>query len=318
MIAALASIATLPATACYISGDPIDGTTGVSGSGGATTSSATGADTTAGDESGSGGGSVAPLTYYIAETTNFNQSAVASCLNSNVNQVGDLFQAALDADGWSGTYVLNGQTTLDEFVDPMAPGVPWGQDDVAADAVTLALYAGHGATAGNFIQWGNPSANTLGCNLGPMSNFMRLGADAGDVAQFLVLVTSCTAHVPNLEETLLMNGLGQLVGWHNSPWTSEDVVAEFYRSTRYNVGGLPITNRLAWMSAGDIKPGLGNNSPVIFSFNGSATEIEERHMDARLGLGQGIETPPTQNPYDPMNFPPARFTWIDNGDGPCF
>lgn len=272
-------------SSCYTTGDPIEGSTGVD---------------TGGYETGGGG---TPLrTYWIAETTNFGQTAAMGCTNTNLNQVGGVFRDFIEDDGWLGTYDLNGATTRLDFADPGQ--LLGGLDDAAADSAVLAVYAGHGNI--NVLQWGNPDGNNA-CVLTP-STQMRLGSGFGDTARLAAFVTSCTMNVPNLQTTIGASSAGQYVGWHNSPAVNDFVLKDFYDTTNYMIeNGKPLTNRLSWMSVGQTKPGLGNNSPVIFTEQGEDDDVQARHFGARISEGTGTETIP-EMPSN--NF---RVTWVDNG-----
>lgn len=273
---------------CYATGDPMNIDTGAE-SGGYET-----------------GGMGAPvLTYWISETTNFAQSNQPSCPNTNLNNVGGLAQATLDNDGWTGTYVLNGETTRRDFADSTV--LAGGRDDLAADTVALAIYAGHGNI--NSMQWGNPDAANQ-CSL-PLSDFMRLGLANGDTARLVVAVTSCTLNVPTVQNNIGASAAGQYAGWHNSPAVSDFVLRSFYNTTQVMIeNGKPLTNRLSWMSVGQSKPGLGRNSPVLFTEQGDDDDVGARHFGARVSEGTGTEIVPD------MPNQPFRVTWIDNGNCP--
>jgi hypothetical protein len=62
---------------------------------------------------------------------------------------------------------------------------------------------------------------------------------------------------------------------------------------------------------GQTKPGLGSNSPVIYTEQGEDDEVAYRHFNARLWAGIGIDD---AIPDVPSNR--RRFTWIDNGNCP--
>lgn len=281
------SLPLIVAASCYDTGDPIEASTGVD-SGGYET----------------GGGGEPLLTFWISETTNFAQSAAVGCTNTNLNQVGANFRDILEDDGWVGTYDLNPGTTRLDFADPGQ--VVGGLDDAAADSAAIAVYAGHGNI--NALQWGNPDgANS--CVLAP-STQMRLGSGFGDTARVAAFVTSCTMNVPNLQTTIGASSAGQYVGWHNSPAVNDFVLRDFYDATNYTIEGTSkaLTNRLSWMSVGQTKPGLGENSPVIFTEQGADDEVQARHFGARISEGTGTEA----IPENPSNF--LRVTWVDNGD----
>lgn len=271
---------------CYATGDPMELDTGAE---------------TGGYETGGGGEPL--LTFWISETTNFAQSSAMGCPNTNLNQVGAHFRDILEDDGWVGTYDLNGQTTRLDFADPGQ--VVGGLDDAAADSVAVAVYAGHGNI--NLLQWGNPDG-TNNCGLTP-STQMRLGRDFGDTARLAAFVTSCTMNVPNLQATIGASSVGQYVGWHNSPAVNDFVLRDFYDTTNYTIEGTSkaLTNRLSWMSVGQTKPGLGSNSPVIFTEQGVDDDVQARHFGARISEGTGTET----IVENPGNF--FRVTWVDNG-----
>lgn len=276
---------------CYAPGEPlIEASEGVEGT----------AD-------GGGGGGMPLLTYWIAETTNFSQSAAPGCANTDLNNVGAQFSASLNSDGWVGTYRTNAATDRREFADSTVS--PDGQDELGADSVALAVYAGHGFV--NSLQWGNPdpTSDPNRCSLA-LSERARLGTANGDVARLAIFITSCTLNVPNLRPTVGVSRAGQYLGWHNSPAVNDFVGASFYEQTKYMIDdGSPLTNRLSWLAAGKHKPGLAYNSPVVFTEQGDDGDVQWRHFFARVsdGLDEVIpETP--ENRY--------RVTWLDYGDCP--
>ncbi len=281
----------LVASGCYTPGDPfIDLDTGVEG----------------GLETGLEPGGSPLRTYWISETTNFSQSSSPDCDNTSLNNVGSLAAAMLQDDGWTGTYVVNGETTRRDFADGTV--FPGGQDHVAADTAALAIYAGHGWVNG--LQWGNPDAQGL-CEIFPSSG-VRLGRANGDVTRLAVFVTSCTMNVPQLYATVGLSSAGQYTGWHNSPAVSDFVLASFYDTTNFMIeDGDPLSNRLSWMSVGQSKPGLGKNSPVIFTEQGDDADVQNRHFGARISAGTGIDAVLPEVPGDNR-----RVTWIDNGECP--
>lgn len=278
---------------CYAPGDPlIEGSEGVEGT----------AD-------GGDGGGTPLLTYWIAETTNFSQSTVNTCTGTSLNNVGQHLQARLIDDDWMGTYRLNGETDRREFADSTVLAI--GQDNIAADTVALAVYAGHGQV--NSVQWGNPDPSALinRCRLTP-STQMRLGTANGDVARLSIFITSCTLNVPNLTATVGISRAGQYLGWHNSPAVSDLMASSFYEQTKFMIeDGPPLTNRLSWLAAGKSKPGLAYNSPVIFSEQGEDADVQWRHFFARVSAGTGVDE---DIPEAPANR--HRFTWLDYGECP--
>jgi len=273
---------------CYATGDPMNVDTGAE---------------TGGYETGGPGDPI--RLFWISETTNFAQSSQPSCPNTNLNNVGTLAESTLEDDGWTGTYVLNGETTRRDFADSTV--LAGGRDHLAADTVDLAIYAGHGNV--NSMQWGNPDAANQ-CSL-PLSNFMRLGLANGNLARLVVSVTSCTLNVPTLQNNIGASAAGQYLGWHNSPSVGDFVIRDFYDTTQVMIeNGKPLTNRLSWMAVGQVKPGLGGNSPVIFTEQGDDEDVGARHFGARVSEGTGTEIIP-----DMPNLP-FRVTWIDNGNCP--
>lgn len=256
-----------------------------------------------------------PMTFYIEESVNFsNPNAPASCLNSNVNQVGDWAEAALEDHGFVGTYTLDGAGSPINFIDPTTVG--FGNDGNAADSARVTIYAGHGNSGS--LQWGSigavPPGTVTSCSL-PIANQMRLGTATGDVSGFAIYATSCTANTlnNNLRNTLGQSQIGQHVGWHNSPAISDFLLGSFINQTATSIVdgsvSLPVTNRTAWMSIGQSRPGVGKNSPVIYTTGASEIETAERHFTARLALGIGI----SDNIPEPQDQNVDNVSWVDNG-----
>ena len=309
--------------ACPSDDGPINETITGTGTGGADTGGGPGgpgtADETA-DESGGGGFPGDPFTFYIEETTDFTNSGLAACQNTDLNQVGDWLVVAFEDHGFTGTYTLNEDGTPYNFIDAMSPdGNPLGSpglDDATSDLQRVSIYAGHGNV--NRLQWGNPGppgTNLCGVSINDQT---RLGTLGGDTSGFAMYVTSCTANTfnDNLLDTLGQSQVGQHVGWHNSPAVSDQMPGAFVNQTATSIidgdVSVPVTNRDAWLGLAQSKPGLGENSPVIYTPGATAEEVVDRHFNARLALGIGIEDE-IPEPQDPDLF---NLSWVDNGDCP--
>jgi hypothetical protein len=265
-----------------------------------------------------------PFTFHISETTNFNQSGVGPlCINTDLNQVGALLRDEMLADNWTGEYLLNTQTDVRTFREATLPNSN-GQDDQFADNRRFSLYAGHGGPG--LIQWGTPpqGANNDCWNI--MPQHLRLGHQAGGASGFGMWVTSCTANVNN-DQILFnlarvstdpndgpINLHSQQLGWHNSPAVEDKMPREFFLATGTMVCDqgtcAGISNRQAFMGMGQTRPGVGWNSPVVFSQATILHELNERHFDARLREGTGIDVE-IEQPQEAF-----RYTMVDNGDCP--
>lgn len=261
-----------------------------------------------------------PLTFFIEETTQFAFSPVADdCDNDDLNNVGDqLRQAMLDA-GWTGEYLNNAEGSAYHFNDP-SPGVgsSFGQEGVFADFQRVTVYASHGNV--DYLQWGNPGPTPIGalakCGV-TISDEMRLGSLAGDASGAAIYATSCTAYVLDnkLIDTLKKGAeIGQHFGWHNSPYISNGMLAAFFDQTGTAIidgddGPFPVHNREAFIGIGQSKPGLAENSPVVYTPGQTAPEVVDRHFNARMRLGSGLDEV-IPEPQDPDVF---NIAWADNG-----
>ncbi|MEM9457609.1 MAG: hypothetical protein AAGF11_25750 [Myxococcota bacterium] len=213
-------------------------------------------------------------------------------------------QRQLDEDGWSGTRATDGQTTPSDFIDPVKQ--TYGLDPTRGDAVSLAVYAGHGWM--DQLQWGT-SDNTPGvaslrqCNAF-FSADIRLGAMSGGWAKALALLTSCTGRLACYESTLATSDVTQVFAFNNSPRIWNNAARRFYRKSKR------MPNRDAWIKAMDNRPGVGRNSPVVYSRGPSRDEVLQIHQSARLS--EINKTPSHQGTRW------YAYTWIDRGlDGSC-
>lgn len=257
-----------------------------------------------------------PLTFYIEESIDFTNSNVAGCQNTDLNQVGDWVQDAFEDHDFTGTYTLDAAGTAYNFIDPAAPFGANGLDGMFADTRRVSVYAGHGNV--NVMQWGNPGPVPAGvvpiCQIG-INQQMRLGTLTGDVSGFGMYVTSCTANTlaNNLRLTLGQSQIGQHVGWHNSPAVSDFTPGAFVNQTATSIVDddtvVPVTNRDAWMGIGQSQPGFAENSPVMYTTGATAAEVADRHFNARIALGIGIDEV-IPEPQDPNV---DTFSWVDNG-----
>jgi hypothetical protein len=284
----------------------------------ATATAADGADSTGSGDAPEFPGD--PLTFFIEETTQFALvPGVDGCNNDDLNNVGDqLRQAMLDA-GWTGEYLNNAEGSAYHFKDP-SPGLgsTLGQEGTFSDSRRVTVYASHGNV--NFLQWGNPGPTPMGapadCQV-TINVDMRLGSLAGDISGAAIYATSCTAYVLDnkLIETLKVGAqIGQHFGWHNSPQISDGLLASFFDQTGTSIidgddGPFPVHNREAFIGIGQSKPGLAENSPVVYTPGQTAPEVVDRHYGARMRLGIGLEDV-IPEPQDPDIF---NIAWADNG-----
>lgn len=178
-----------------------------------------------------------PFTFHIEETTQFmNVPGVFGCNNDDLNSVGGALWAAMLGDGWTGQYLVNGEGTPYDFMDP-SPGLlsPFGQEGTMSDSRRVTVIASHGDV--NVLQWGQPGATPDGadpdCRI-TITESMRLGTLVGDVSGAAIYATSCTAYTLNesLKNTLGVGAeIGQHFGWHNSPYISDGLLASFFEQT---------------------------------------------------------------------------------------
>lgn len=259
-----------------------------------------------------------PLTFFIEESTVFSPSNDApGCNNDNLNNLGTLLEQAMLDAGWTGQYLNNANGSAYHFIDP-GVGSPFGQDGPFSDARRVTVYAGHGNV--DSLQWGSPGSSPEGapgsCFVTPSVD-MRLGSLSGDVSGAAIYATSCTGYVlgNSLPLTLGVGAeIGQHFAWHNSPALSNHLLASFFDQTGTSIidgdnGPFPVHNREAFMGIGQSKPGFSENSPVMYTPGQSAPEVAERHYNARMLLGIGLETV-IPEPQDPDVY---NIAWVDNG-----
>jgi hypothetical protein len=261
-----------------------------------------------------------PLTFFIEETTRFAAfRGVVGCDNDDLNNVDAALGAAMRDHGWTGDYLTNDEGTAYDFMDPaLVHGSPFGQEGTASDSRRVTVYASHGNV--NLLQWGQPGATPAGaasrCRV-RINRDMQLGSLVGDTSGAAIYATSCTAYTLNgrLVSTLGRGAeIGQHFGWHNSPYISDGLLASFFLQTGTSIidgddGPFPVHNREAFIGIGQSKPGLTENSPVVYTPGQTAPEVVSRHFNARmrLGIGLGEEIPEPQDP-DIYNY-----AWVDNG-----
>jgi hypothetical protein len=303
--ATLGTVGLMLTTGCSGENGPIDMTVTAGTAGG--TEGAEGPD--GADETGAGDFPGNPFTFHIEETTNYHASHLLSCTNTDLNQIGIRLRNAMEADGFVGDYRLNVEGRMTHFVDSTEqPGL--GEDDQFADTARVTVYAGHGNI--NSMQWGDPGT-TGECSI-DIAEQMRLGTLAGDISAFGMYVTSCTANVNSLTGTLGISQAGQHVGWHNSPAVPDSIPATFYEQTGTSIVDgdniVPVHNREAWLAIAQTKPGFGENSPVVYTTGATVDEVVDRHFNARLAVGIGLD----ENIPEPQA--EENVSWVDNGDCP--
>ena len=282
-----------------------------------------GDDSTGSPDPTSDPGSSAPMTFYIAETTEFspNPNTIDNCDNDDLNIVTQVLREQMEADGWTGAHVFNGGSNLYDFAEPAL--VSGGRDFLAADSARVTVYASHGNI--NSLQWGQPGNVPSGqpprCSI-TIGAEMGLGEGAGDQSGAAIYATSCTMSTKNSN---LPNNIGagsevgQHFGWDNSPSINSHVLAFFFVDTGPTdfdpgdtVDAINITNRESFLINGQERAGAlyEENSPVVFTPGRTANEVINRHYGAQMAVGTGLEEEILE-PQDPNIF---NYSWIDNGN----
>jgi len=240
--------------------------------------------------------------YFIAESMDFTGNG---CENDDVNEVTASLQSVLADDGWAGTRVTEGQTRPLDFIDVNKR--PFGKDDTKSDAASLAVYAGHGLI--DKIGWGTqddtPTVEPTEkrCVATP-SKDVRLGSMAGGWAKSVALLTSCTGSLSCYESSLATSDATQVFAFNNSPKIWNNAARRFYRKSE------DMPNRDAWIAAMDSRPGLGKNSPVVYTRGASEEQVLQIHQSARLAEIDQIPSEQATTWY--------AYTWVDHGlHGSC-
>lgn len=234
--------------------------------------------------------------YFIAESTDFSGNG---CENQDLNEVTRTLRDALARDGWVGTRVTGGDTTPSDFIDQHKHR--FGLDPDAGDSARLSVYAGHGGM--NVMQWGardtTPGVPSRWQCLARFKEDVRLGAMAGGWARAVLLLTSCTGRLDCYRRTLATSDVTQVFAFNNSPIIWNSAARRFYRKSKH------MANRHAWIAAMDDRPGIGQNSPVVYTRGTSFQETFAIHNSARLSE---IEQIPDANGTTWF-----VYTWIDHG-----
>lgn len=238
-----------------------------------------------------------PKSYFIAESMDFSGNG---CEDSDLNEVTESLHDELLDDGWAGTRLAEGQTRPADFIDSVKQA--FGQDHTKSDAVSLAVYAGHGWL--DILKWGvrdeTPGVSTaLRRCMTVISEDMRLGAESGGWAKTVALLTSCTGRLACYESTLATSDATQIFAFNNSPAIWGNAARRFYRNSK------DMSNRDAWLTAMDNRPGFGRNSPVVYTRGTSEDEARQIHGSARLS--QIDQTPQHQGTTW------YAYTWVDHG-----
>ncbi|MCA9704544.1 MAG: hypothetical protein KDK70_01705 [Myxococcales bacterium] len=243
----------------------------------------------------------AARSYFIAESMDFSGNG---CENTDLNDVTESLQAELNDEGWVGRRATEGQTRPADFVDPTLR--TFGQDHLESDAVTLAVYAGHGGI--DKLGWGTRDHTpdvwpTKRCIV-TFSDDIRLGSHSGGWAKTVALLTSCTGRLACYKSTLATNDLTQVFAFNNSPIIWSNAARRFYRKSE------DMSNRDAWITAMDNRPGFKKNSPVVYTRGTSEDEVLELHQSARLPRIEQIPSAQGTTWF--------AYTWVDHGlHGDC-
>jgi len=263
------------------------------------------------------------MTFYIAETVNFQTNPnVLGCGNDDVNDVTSELRDRMVTDGWSGTRLVNGQSTLYDYAD--ATRLFGGRDWNHSDSARVTVYASHGFV--NSLRWGQPGPTPSGvlprCSIN-IATEMGLGRLSGDVSGAMIYATSCTGSTfaNNLRNNLGgASEIGQHFGWHNSPALDRFMLTRFFVDTGPGdfdtgdtVDAIAITNRESFLSNGQSRPGFSKNSPVVFTPGRTVDEVIERHYGATMAEGNGLDEL-IPEPQTPNIF---NYSWVDNGGFVC-
>lgn len=79
------------------------------------------------------------MTFYIAETTEFRPAsdAIGNCDNTDLNIVTQVLSERMEDEGWTGTHVFNGSSSVYDFGD--ANRLSGGRDWAAADSARVTV-----------------------------------------------------------------------------------------------------------------------------------------------------------------------------------
>ncbi|MFV8749688.1 hypothetical protein ACNOYE_03940 [Nannocystaceae bacterium ST9] len=203
--------------------------------------------------------------YFIAEITDYS-SPLANCPQASLNDVTTLFQMTLESDGWQGTRRSEGQTIPADFLDPAINA--GGHDDIFADAVPVAVFAGHGdrglhlwpvngppfdlchnATAGYYLGTGSGDESTV---------FINAASCGGAFGDDLAKPESC------FNQTWGNSEFRQWLGFIDSPTIGSYSLSEFFLSLATNPS----------MASGQLEPWLllmefpvegVHNLPIVYT-----------------------------------------------------
>jgi len=249
-------------------------TTHVVGSSTAAGDGVTGQDSGTGDSGGDGDVVEDHRTYFIGESLAFDGGV--ECENKDLNTVTSALREELDAAGWTGMRLVDDDTWPEDFGE--ATLFDGGRDDVYADVVRLAIFAGHGGAG--LLQWGTPSDAGL-CRL-TIDSSMRLGRLAGDHAAAVMLLTSCIMRKDIAWDTFQDQGTRQLFGYHDSPGIGSDEARKvFMRSA----DGQPSAD--AWLEE-MVQNAAGKHSPAVLTLGTSPDDASDTHGLTNLASGVGL------------------------------
>jgi hypothetical protein len=201
------------------------------------------------------------------------------------NDVTSSLQTLMNDFGWSGNRYANPDAWPQDFVEACSPATfGAGLDSTFADAVDLAVYAGHG-NAG-LLQWGFKNGSMCTVDFASSTNVstkgvMRLGQMSGAQTMAGMWLTSCTLKKDRLASKANFQWARQQFGYHNSPSIGDDQPSNFFFSAAFWLQ----SNKNAWLDEMEDKPGVftGDNSPIIVSYGATSAQANDIHNNTRFG-----------------------------------
>jgi len=228
-------------------------------------------------------------TFYVGDMIDYSQSCAVPA--DQITQATSSMVAILKDRGWSGDRYVNGDVWPQDITEACSSSFGrGGLDDVYGDMHNLVVVAGHGNTG--MLGYGTVRNSMCTVDLGASHNTKREGAARlgqmnGSQASIAMWLTCCTLRKESLAEHGNFQWLKQQIGFHGESSFGDDMVAAFTRNAGAPARVGYISNKEAWGTAMEDKPGwfTGDNSTMVVSYGANATEASNNHNGLTLNAG---------------------------------
>jgi hypothetical protein len=228
-------------------------------------------------------------TFYVGDMSDYGQSC--SVPEDQISRVTSGMVSILKSRGWSGDRFVESDVWPQDITESCSSAYGrGGLDSTYGDTRNLVVVAGHGNTG--MVGYGTVHNSMCTVDLGKSSNTKyqgvpRLGQMDGGTASIAMWLTCCTLRKESLAAHANFQWVKQQIGFHGESSFDTDMVSAFTRNAGAPARVGYISNKEAWGTAMEDKPGwfTGDNSTIVVSYGANSTEAHANHDGLTLNAG---------------------------------